>query len=105
MTLFLQNRDSWDEYGCLNQIYFQATIRNDEKGKHERRVHMFLDENPDISNIGQDDRYYVIEQQPFFSDQWDSVEWETQFIEAAVQYLKAYMVRMDQVFSEYQSTK
>jgi hypothetical protein len=93
------------EYGCLNQIYFQATIRNDEKGKYERRVHMFLDENPDISNIGQDDRYYVIEQQPFFSDQWDSVEWETQFIEAAVQYLKAYMVRMDQVFSEYQSTK
>ena len=90
------------EYGCMNQIYFQATLRDDEKGKHNHRVPMFFYKNPDIKIYDQDGRYYVIEQQSLFDDQWDSAEWETKFVEVAVRCLKAYMVRMDQVFTEYQ---
>ena len=93
------------EFGCMDQIFFQCTLRDDEKGKHDHSVPKFLYNNPDIKIAEIDGKYHVIEKQPFFVEDWGSPAWETQFVEAAVQYLKSYMVRMDQVFAEYQNFK
>lgn len=93
------------ENGCLNQIKFQCTLRDDEKGKNEHKVHQFLYSNPDIRKVEVDGRYYVIEQKGFAQEDWGTDAWEQQFVASAVQHLSEYITRMDQVFERYQEFK
>lgn len=93
------------ENGCLDRVYFQCTIRDDEKGKNEHKVPKFFHDTPDIKLVTKDGRYYVIEQHSFFDEEWGTDEWEQRFIETAVQYLRSYIARMDYVFAEYRNFK
>jgi hypothetical protein len=93
------------EYSCLNRIYFQCTLRDDEKGKEQHSVNKFLVDNPDYKNAKPDGKYYVIGQHPFNSENWGTPEWESEFIKEATQYLSIYITRMDQAFAEYERFK
>jgi hypothetical protein len=89
----------------LDQIKFQCTLRDDEKGKNEHKVHKFLASNPDINCVDEEGRYYVIAQERFCQEDWGTDAWEQEFVASAVQQLSEYITRMDQVFERYQEFK